>query len=344
MKKFFSLFLIFVLLFSLASCKASKNLEKYTDYSFDYFDTVTTIIGFEESEKDFNDNCTLIKKQLEEYHKLYTIYTKYDNLNNLATINEAHKELVVDKKIIDMIAFGKEMYQYTNGYLNIAMGSVLSIWHNYREEGLNNPEKAKLPPMDTLKKASENTNIEDIKINIDNNTIYLSNPNMTIDVGAVAKGYAVEQTALWMQEKGLNSYILNVGGNVRIVGPHPENKTWKVGIENPVNDDSTPYIEYLNLTDTSLVTSGSYQRFYTVDGKNYHHIINPKTLMPSEYFDSVSVLCKNSAKADALSTSLFSMPIEEGKKIVEADDEVEALWIMKDGSKVYSKNFKKYCD
>lgn len=348
MKKIFSIFLCVYLCFSLSACNY-KGLEKFSDYAFDYFDTVTTIIGYEKSEADFLKNCELIKSKLNEYHCLYNIYIKYNDIKNISTINNrefgSHTAVTVDKKIIDMLSYSKEMYNLTDGYLNIAMGSVLSIWHNYREHGLNNPQNAELPPIDLLTEASKHTDIEKLQIDKENNTVLLLDENMTLDVGAIAKGYAVEETALWMQKQGLNHYILNVGGNVRVIGTNSKNKTWKVGIENPDTDNKEkPYIEYLNLKNISLVTSGSYQRYYTVNGKNYHHIINPKTLMPAENFKSVSVLCENSAKADALSTALFCMTYNEGKKLVEAENGIEAMWVLNDGEKRYSSGFKKYCD
>ena len=93
----------------------------------------------------------------------------------------------------------------------------------------------------------------------------------------------------------------------------------------------------------SLVTSGNYQRFYTVNGKNYHHIVDPKTLMPADFFSSVSVLCENSARADAFSTALFCMSYEEGKALVEKTKDIEAMWVTANGEKMYSSGFKKYC-
>lgn len=147
-----------------------------------------------------------------------------------------------------------------------------------------------------------------------------------------------------MEESGIVGYILNVGGNVRIVGSRPDGEKWKVGIENPDTENKEkPYAEYLLLDSMSLVTSGSYQRFYTVNGKNYHHIINPETLMPAEYFASVSVLTKSSAVADAYSTALFTMDYKKGRELIENTPDTEALWIMPNGEKRYSSGFEKYC-
>ena len=94
--------------------------------------------------------------------------------------------------------------------------------------------------------------------------------------------------------------------------------------------------------DLSLVSSGDYERYYTVEGKEYHHIIDPDTLMPATYFTAVSILCEDSGMADALSTAVFSMPLEEGKRLIEGLDNTEALWVMKDGELIYSSGFESF--
>ena len=249
--------------------------------------------------------------------------------------------MTVDKKIVDMLSFCKDAYNLTNGHVNVAMGSVLSLWHNFRTNGLAHPEKAKLPSMSELKKASKHTDIDKLKIDKTACTIELLDENMSLDVGAIAKGYAVEQIGKALYEKGITGYLLNVGGNIKTVGGKPDGEGFYVGIENPdTKNENEPHIAYLKLTDMSLVTSGNYQRFYEVNGKRYHHIISHETLMPSENFASVSIVCKNSALADALSTALFTMSLEQGRTIIENLDNTEALWVTNDGTKHYSKGFK----
>ena len=345
MKRFIALVTLLCLVFSMAGCKKDSKI-KYTEYSFDYFDTATTIVGYEKTEAEFDAVCEEIKAQMQKYHQLYNIYNRYEGVNNLCIVNDivdgVHKEVKVDKEIIDLLRFSKEMYDLTGGRMNVAMGSVLSIWHDYRTEGINHPEKAELPDIKILQNAAEHTDIEKVIINEENSTVFLADPKMSLDVGAIAKGYAVEQIALYLEGKGKTGYLLNVGGNVRTIGNKPDGEGWSVGIENPERQDDDAYLEYLKLTDKSIVTSGNYQRYYIVDGKNYHHIINPDTLMPGTEFRSVSVLCKDSGKADALSTALFNMSLEDGKKLVSEFDGVEALWVLPDGQKQYSKNFKDY--
>ncbi len=348
MKRFISLILslIFIMLSfaSISSCQLQSK-QKFKAYYFDYFDTATTIVGWESSQKEFDATCEIIKAELEYYHKQYTIYNSYEGVNNICALNKkengVHKELVVDKSIIDLIIYCKQLYTQTDGKLNIAMGSVLSIWHSYRNQGMNNPMEAKLPPMDKLKEASVYTDIEKVIVNEAEQTVFISEPEMTLDVGAIAKGYAVERVAEALIEKGVTGYVLNVGGNVRAIGDS-NGEPWQVGIENPDTGSEEAYIELLDLTDKSLVTSGNYQRFFVVDGKNYHHIIDPDTLMPCDKFMSVSVITTDSGYADALSTTLFLMDYEDGLQLIEATEDTEAMWVLPDGSKKYSSGFLNY--
>lgn len=129
-------------------------------------------------------------------------------------------------------------------------------------------------------------------------TVYLADPEMRLDVGAVAKGYAVERACRAAEEKGIESLLVSVGGNVRAIGSMDgRGSPWKVGVQNPGMGEGGPqFLCTVGLRDRSLVTSGSYQRYYTVDGKTYHHIIDPETLMPAAYYTAVSVLTPDSGR------------------------------------------------
>ena len=332
-----------LLLSSLCACQRQQS---YTAYSLDYFDTVTTVVGYASNRKEFDRIANDILAELGEYHQLYTTYHRYEGLENLCTVNElvdgTHRTVTVDRRIIDMLLYAREMYQKTNGRVNIAMGSVLSIWHDYREMGTSNPESAVLPPMEQLTAAAAHTDIEALVIDREACTVTLTDPAMRLDVGAIAKGYAVEMVARSLEERGITGYVLNVGGNVRTIGTKTTGEKWVVGIENPKESKQEPYLAYLSLSGQSLVTSGSYQRYYIVDGKRYHHIIDPDTCMPAAGYLSVSVVCQSSAEGDALSTALFCLSPEEGLALVESLPETEAMWVMEDGTRQYSSGFSVY--
>ena len=315
---------------------------QYRATSFAFFDTVSYIYGYEAEEQEFADMNREIQALLGEYHRLFDIYNEYDGIVNLCSLNKLvggeHQKLKVDRKIIDMLLYAKEMYALTDGKMNVAMGSVLSIWHDYRTAGIDEPWNAELPPMDALLEAAKHTDINNIIIDEENSTVWLSDPQMKLDVGAFAKGYAVEMVARMIEEKGKTSYTLNIGGNIRTIGIKGNGDKWKTGIENP--NDTSEYIEIVELEDQAIVTSGSYQRYYYVDGKTYHHIIDPETLMPADKgFLSVSVICKDSGMGDGLSTALFCMSLEEGMAFVNSLDGVEAMWVTEDEVKYYSEGF-----
>ena len=325
---------------SLSSCAGKNGKEKYSKSSFDYFDTVSVITGYADSQEEFDAVANEVLSKLEEYHKLYSIYHRFDGIENLCSINSAGgKPVKVDRKIIDMLLYSKQMHEATNGMLNIAMGSVLSLWHDYRTIGKDDPENASLPPQKSLNDASEHTDISKLIIDEENSTVTLSDPLMKLDVGAIAKGYATEQIALWLESEGISGYVLNIGGNVRTVGTKADGEGWTVGIENGAGEG---YLAYLSLSGESVVTSGSYQRYYVVNGERYHHIIHPDTNMPAKGYLSVSVVCKDSGKADALSTALFCLPKDEGMTLVGLLDGVEAMWVTEDGDITVSDGWNNY--
>ncbi len=343
MKRIVAIWLAACLCVGCVGCGARE--QKYTAYSFDYFDTATSIIGYAESQAAFDAAVAAIEEQLGEYHRLYDIYQRYDGVTNLAAINAraaGDGAVTVDGRLADMLAFAADMHTLTGGKTNVAMGSVLSIWHTYRERGIADPTAAQLPPMADLKAAAGHTAITDMVVDTTADTVHLTDDALTLDVGAVAKGYAVEQVAQWMAAEGYDGWVLNVGGNVRTVGSKPTGEDWLVGIENPDTDSDVPYIAYLEMSDKALVTSGNYQRYYLVDGVRYHHIIDPVTLMPSDRYRSVSVLCEDAGVADALSTALFCMDYTAGAALVESLTDAEAMWVMPDGTQRYSTGFEDY--
>ncbi len=346
MKKVISLLLTVILTFSfLTGCQQNEDppteqaYEKYTYTFLDTFDTVTQVVGYTETEEEFNGYTEKIHERMLELHKLYDKYNDYEGINNIKTINDnaGVKPVKVDKDIIDLILFCKNLYEDVGTQTNIAMGSVLEIWHEYRDEAEFNPSNAKIPPMEDLLAANEHTDLDKVIVDVDNSTVYLNDPLMSLDVGAVAKGYATEVVVQEITEEGFTSGIISAGGNIRAFGKPLDGirDKWGVGIQNPdslIGNSEESVLETVFLTNASVVTSGDYQRFYMVGDKVIHHLIDPKTLMPGDYFRAVSVVTENSGKADFLSTTVFLLPYEEGRALVESLDGVEALWVFKDGT------------
>ena len=325
-KKICVVILIFSLLTSFVSC-APESLS--SESSFEWFDTVTTVSAYMDDD-EFGDMWRVVCEKFDYYNKLFDIYNEYDGINNLCTVNKnAGKSPVsVDRELIDFMTYARSVYDITDGKVNIAMGSVLKVWHDYRDAGIADPENAELPPKELLEEKSHNCDINKIIIDTKKSEIYISDENISLDVGALAKGYAVEKVAELLKELGYTNLLINAGGNVCAVGYKTGTEKWSVAVSDPKGAASYPAIT--ELSDLSLVTSGSYQRYYSVGGKRYHHIIDPKTNMPADYFVSVSVVAKGSALADAISTALFISDIESGKELCERLG-IEAFWIYSDG-------------
>lgn len=327
-----------------AAC-GPKKISRYEAEFLKLFDTLTKIVVYTDSKKEFTRHSQLIYDNLKEYHELYDIYNNYDGINNIKTINDKAgvAPVKVDQRIIELLKFAKDWYKKTDGKVNIAYGSVLKIWHDYRTIGAENYENAELPPKGMLEAAAVHTDIHDIVIDEEESTVFLSDPAMSLDVGAVAKGYAAEKVKQIAIKNGFTSGLISVGGNVCAIGGKGEsNAPWNVGVQNPNMESGQSDLHIINLIDYSLVTSGIYERFYTVGGENYHHIIDPETLFPSLYFTAVTIICKDSGAADALSTAVFNMPFEQGLDFVEGLADTEALWVLKDGQMKYSANFKDF--
>lgn len=342
MKRFFSILIVLSLIFSMTACK--KNV-RYEAEFLNVFDTVTQIISYMDSKEEFEKFAALIHDDLYEYHRLFDIYNDYENLNNIKTINDRAgiEPVKVDRRIIDLLLFSKDAYIRTEGQCNIALGSVLKIWHQYREEGIGDAVNASLPSQDMLQSAMAHTDIDKVIIDTDASTVFIADPEMSLDVGAVAKGYAVEQVCKNAEKQGYTSALISVGGNVRAIGNKDgQGMPWNVGIQNPSLQSDQASITIVNIIGKSVVTSGIYERYYTVNGKNYHHIIDPETLMPADYFQSVSIICIDSGLADELSTAIFCMPYEQGLAVINALPDTEALWVFPDNSIKYSADFETY--
>jgi thiamine biosynthesis lipoprotein len=342
LKKLVAILLCITILLNLSACEKAKEQTRYQAQFLELFDTVTTIIGYSESKEEFTEFAQMIHDNLEDYHELYDKYNDYEGINNIKTINDnaGIAPVKVDQRIIDLLHFSEEAYELSEGRVNIAFGAVLEVWHDYREEGTDDPMIAKLPPMELLKEKAEHTDINKVIIDEEASTVYLADPDMRLDVGAIAKGYAAEMVTQIVIEKGYTNGLLSVGGNVRAIGSRVEKeKAWNVGIQNPDLESEEPYLYILNLEDLSLVSSGDYERYYTVDGVEYHHIIDPETLMPAHYFVAVSIITESSGLADALSTSIYNMSYEEGLALIEDIPDTEALWVLKNGEMKYSSGF-----
>lgn len=322
---------------ALVPCAAAES-KRYETSFLDVFDTFSQVVVYADTQEAAQEILQTVHDELKVYHRLFDIYQAYEGVNNLYTVNQnaGIAPVAVEQPLYDLLTFGKEIYAQTGGKTNIALGSVLSIWHEYRELGLADPEHAAVPSAEELYRAGEHTDIDQMLLDPEKRTVYLTDPEMSLDVGAIAKGCAVELTARKMEAQGVDSLLMSIGGNLRSIGRKGDGTPWRAGVQNPDLSAKQQNLAVIDLTDASLVTSGSYQRYYTVDGQQYHHIIDPETLYPAEHHWAVSVWTADSGLADALSTALFVMSLDEGRALVEGWPGVEALWVQKDGTLEYS--------
>jgi len=322
------------------------------------FDTVTVLLGYAESERAFNRQAQIVFARLEALHQMYDIFSAYAGLNNLRTINDnaGIAPVEVAQEIIDMLLAARLAYEITGGRTNAAMGSVLSIWRERRASGLANPESAALPSMSELREAAQRMSMSDVIIDNETRAVFLRRRGMSLDVGSIAKGFAAELALAAGKEAGLQSALLSVGGHVVALGAPPGREHWNVAIQNPDSAPGAPgainarsaiggrgapgargatavsgAADTIALTGAAVSISGAHQRFYVVNGQSFGHIIDPATLMPADLHRQVAVVHPQSWMADALSTALFILPLEEGKALA-ASAGAEAFWIDRDGN------------
>lgn len=331
-----------LLMVSLTGC-SQKALSKHTATATNIgFDTAITFTAYTESEEEFNTFNEVLQNDFIYYNKLFDKYNDYEDVNNVKTINDnaGIQPVVVDEELMELLVLSKTYDTLTNHQFDITMGAVLNIWHDYREAGeLANQEnrESALPSLAELKKADAFSGWNHVQLDEEKNTVYIDNKSTSLDVGGVAKGFAVEKIAKELETKGLQHAIINAGGNVRLIGNKPENDSWSVGIQIPdmeeMQTDSLFSVKYGQ--SASFVTSGDYQRFYLHDGQLIHHIIDPTTLQPARYCRSVTVIAKDSGIADILSTSLYNMSYADGSAFLkrlkdEEGIEVNAIWVYDD--------------
>ena len=316
--------LLLILSLSLFSCSEKK----YSKQLWGMFDTVVEVSGYFDSEEDFERAVEITQETLSYYNELFSIYEDSENIN-LKSINESGGEIVeIDRELFDFLAFFKEIEINTNGACKMAFGSVTSLWKKTISSDVP------LPTDSELFKANSHTLCDTIELLENPCRIRLTDPDVRIDPGAVAKGWAGKKLEKKLIDSGFDSLLVNMGGHVIAVGDKCGN-TWSVGIRNPEGGIFTT----VNVTGKSVVTSGVYERGREIDGTLYHHIISPKTLYPASHFASVTVISDDSALADALSTALFISPLDEGLKILKNYPDISALWIYPDGTHYKTNNF-----
>lgn len=325
------LFIILICAAAVTAPSCSSSARKYSVTYTDLFDTVTDFTAYCKSEAEFKKASDKLYSELLRLHRLFDIYNEYDGVKNAAYLNRVCGDgaAELDPDIKALIVSGLRSYGETNGKLNVFSGAVLSVWHKYREAGNGVPTDAE------LKEAAKHISADSVVTEGD--TVRFTDKELRLDFGSIAKGYASRVASDAVKSLGVKDFIINIGGNVVVSGKKADG-LWKIGVQNPFGDG---IYAKLGASDVSVVTSGDYERYYEYNGKKYHHIIDLDTLYPADGFCSVTVVCKDPEEADALSTALFCMSVEEGRALAEKYG-AEVLWIKSDGGSERTKGFSAY--
>lgn len=306
-KKILILTLLIITVLFLASCGE----EEYSE-TFFAMDTVMTITAYGDGAKEASEEAY---KEIVRLEKLLSVTDEESEiyaLNHRTTSN-------VSSETANLITEAVKISGETEGAFDITLYPVSLLWGFTEDEN-------RVPKEDEIKTVLKNTGYKKIVINENN---VLIPDKMMLDLGGIAKGYASDRVCEILKENGIKSAVVSLGGNVRTIGKKPNGSLWKIGIASPFGGDSEQSVE---VGESAVVTSGGYQRNFTVDGKTYHHIIDPKNGYPAESdIASVTVITKNGAEADALSTAFFVMGAEKTKEYCKNHSGVSAVIIMQDG-------------
>ena len=275
------------------------------------------------SEEEYTRYLNTVIETFTRYNQLFDQYNSYEGVNNIYTLNElaAKEKVEVDPLIIECIEESMKAAA-VNPKFDISEGHLLSLWHDIRES--SDPS---LPSDEDLQKAKEHSGMEGILV--DGNTISFADDTISLDLGAIAKGFTAQKCKELLEEEGMTSGFINAGGNVVLIGTKTDGKSWNIGITKPDTSDSL--VQYITDTPTCLVTSGDYQRYVEIDGKRYAHIIDPETGYPAEYVRSVTVINEDFSWADAMSTAFYCMSVEDGLKTAK-EQNLSVIWFTDEGS------------
>ena len=270
----------------------------------------------------------------EVFDKLFNLIDYYeymvskniaDTELNQVNANAGIEPVKVNEDFYEMVKIGIDFAGYSDGLFDISIGPLVDLW------GIGT-DFANVPTEADIKEKMAVIDYKTIVLDENEQTIFLPQKGMALDLGAIAKGYIADRVKDLILEEGYESAIINLGGNVLTVGTKPNSDTWSIGVRDPESDAGST-MGILKLEDNSIVSSGIYERFFIEGDIRYHHLINPKVGYPEQNdMISVSIISELSVDGDALSTTVFLLGLEAGFKLVEELENVEAVFVMADRS------------
>jgi thiamine biosynthesis lipoprotein len=311
----------------LSGCDQGKTVSR-SDFLLDTFVSITL---YGESDE------RLLDKPFERIAALNTSLTAFAAGSDLGLIKEnaGIRPVTVSKDTYKIIEKSLVYSQNSSGYFDVTIGPLVDLW------GIHSPETKEAPAPEAIQVAKAKTDFTKIVLNPADQSVYLTDTGMAVNLGAIAKGYIADEVMVVLQEEGVEHAIINLGGNVLVMGGKADNSDFGVGVEDPRNPGNG-YLGVLSLKDGSVVTSGDYQRYFVDEaGKRYHHILDPFTGYPADSgLIQVTVVTEASIDADSLSTTLFLLGLDEGLKKVEAMPNVEAIFITNENKIVVTSGLK----
>ena len=234
-----------------------------------------------------------------------------------------------------MISEGLHYSEVSDGAYDLTIEPLSSLWNFTSDEHV-------IPAEDDITAAAERVNWKNVKL--DGNTLTFLSPDTTIDLGSIAKGYIADRMKDYLTESGVESAIINLGGNVLCVGERTNHQPFRIGLQKPFADYATVFAD-LNIDDMSVVSSGVYERHFEKNGVNYHHLLNPKTGYPYQNgLVSVTIVSPRSVDGDVLSTTCFSMGLDKGLELINSMDGIYAYFITDDYELIYSDGAEAFID
>ena len=289
------------------------------------FDTVVTITIYDKGSEDVLDACV---EKCEDYNARFSRTSEGSEIYELN--HAGGQPVTVSEDTADLIEKGLEYSRASGGKFDITIAPLSDLWDFKNNTGT-------VPDDAAIQEAKSHIGYDNVKI--DGNTMQLLDPDAEIDLGGIAKGYIADQLKAYMKEQDISHALINLGGNVLALGGKPDGSDYNIGIQKPFAQNGEP-ITAVKIKNESVVSSGIYERYFKVDDKIYHHILDPQTGYPYENnLLGVSIVCDSSTEADALSTTCFAMGLEDGMNYIESIDSAEALFITNDYKLHYSSGF-----
>jgi len=273
-----------------------------------------------------------INAAVEEIRRIERLLTTFDESSQTNCINKnaGIAPVKVDKEVFELIRRSKRISELTQGAFDITYGSIDKRLWNFDKT------MTSLPDAKIAKNLVRLINYRNVILNEDNCTVFLKEKGMRIGFGGIGKGYAAEKAKELLKEKGINSGIVNAAGDLTAWGHQPNGKPWTIGIADP--SAARHAFSYLDITNTSVATSGNYEKFIMIDGKKYSHTIDPKTGLPITGIKSVTIICPNAEIADAMATPVMIMGIKVGLNMINQVKELACI-IIDDNDQIHtSKN------